>query len=302
MKFSVIIPAYNAEKFIAQAIQSCLTQTYPAHEIIVVDDGSTDATVAVAASYTPAVRVLCLPQNSGVSIARNRGVEASTGDWIAFLDADDWFLPEKLEHQYRLARDRAEAALIYTGFRMIAPDGSTCEARFFPPGKLWPMLRYRNCLHLSSVVLRRSEFEAVGGFNPALRTAQDWDLWLRLVARYSYSVQSFDAVPQPLSVYRKVPGSLSSDAMRYFYQRIPLIESSCLLGTTGFSRMLWRRRIKSFNYFDTALALREEGSATDLRFALKSIALFPFPSRVTPLRRYKVAACMAKQHFRRKQS
>jgi glycosyltransferase involved in cell wall biosynthesis len=292
MKISVIIPAYNAEQYIATAIESCLSQTYAPHEIIVIDDGSTDGTAAVAESFPSPVRVIRLAENMGVAVARNRGVQASTGDWLAFLDADDWFLPEKLERQRRCVLENPLAVLIYTGFHIIGIDGSKSDGRFFMPQEILPMLRYRNRLFLGTIVLRREVFESVGGFDSSLRTAQDWDLWLRIAARYS--VESFASVPEPLAVYRRVAGSLSSSAMRYFFQRGPIIQSSCLFGTSSISRFLWRRKISAYNYYDTSESLRDEGSLSFLPFILMSFILWPFPCVAMP-NRYKVAIVMALQ-------
>jgi glycosyltransferase involved in cell wall biosynthesis len=292
MKISVIIPAYNAELYIAKAIESCLSQSYAPHEIIVVDDASTDGTAVIAESFPQPARVICLSENMGVSVARNRGVQASTGDWLAFLDADDWFLPEKLELQRRCALQNPHAELIYTGYRIISCDGSEYDGRFFWPSELMPMLRYRSRLCACSVMLRRDAFDAVGGFDPALRTAEDWDMWLRIAARYS--VDLFAAVPEPLAVYRRVAGSLSSSAMRLFRQRHQIIKSSCLFGTSGVSRFLWRRKISAFNYYDTAESLRDDGSLSYLPFMLKSFVLWPFPCFAMP-NRYKVAIVMAMQ-------
>jgi glycosyltransferase involved in cell wall biosynthesis len=295
MKISVVIPAYNAEQYIRTAIESCLSQTYAPIEIIVVDDGSTDGTAAEAESFPSPVRVVRLPQNMGLSTARNRGVQASTGDWIAFLDADDWFFPDKLEHQRRCAMENEKASLIYTGFRIIAVDGSETAGRFFSPCELLPMLRYRNRLNVSSVLMRRDIFDALGGFDPKLRAAEDWDLWLRVAARYS--VEVFAAAPEPLVVYRRVPGSLGSSAMRFFHVRKSIMKSSCLFGTSGVSRVLWRRRILAFNYFDTSETLRDDGSLYYLPFMFMSFVLWPFPCIAMP-NRWKVAIVMALQTCR----
>ena len=292
MKFSVIIPAYNAERYIAKAIESCLNQTYPPHEIIVVDDASTDSTVTVAESFPAPVRIIRLTENLGVAVARNRGVEASTGDWIAFLDADDWFLPEKLELQRRCALDDPQAVLIYTGWRIISFDGTESPGRFKPPSALLPLLRYRCILHISTVVLRRVAFDSVGGFDPSLRVNQDWDLWLKLAARYS--VDLFAAVPEQLAIYRRVAGSLSTNTMRYFHIRKSIMNSSCLFGTSGISRFLWRRRISAYNYYDTSESLRDEGSLSYLPFMLMSFVLWPFPCIAMP-NRFKTAIVMAMQ-------
>jgi glycosyltransferase involved in cell wall biosynthesis len=104
-RFSVIIPAFNAEAFISRAIDSVLEQTWPAHEILVVDDGSTDTTAQVAAKYGDRVRYLH-QDNAGVSAARNTGAQAASGDWLAFLDADDWYYPDRLKlHAEWIARE-----------------------------------------------------------------------------------------------------------------------------------------------------------------------------------------------------
>jgi len=296
MKISIVIPAYNAELYLRTAIESCLNQTCPPHEIVVVDDGSTDGTAAVAASFSGRVRLVSLPNNMGLPTARNRGVQASAGDWIAFLDADDWFLPDKLERQRRCAQENRQAVLIYTGFRIIATDGSECDGRFFSPNELLPMLRYRNRMHVCSVMMRRDVFEAIGGFDPSLRAAEDWDLWLRIAARYS--VAAFAATPEQLVVYRRVPGSLGSSAMRFFNVRKSIMRSSCLFGTSGVSRALLRWRILAFNYFDTAESLRDEGSPSYLPFMLMSFVYWPFPCGAMP-NRCKVTIVMAIQSCRK---
>jgi glycosyltransferase involved in cell wall biosynthesis len=294
LKFSVIIPAYNAKQYIAKAIESCLSQTYSPHEIIVVDDGSTDGTAEFAESFPSPVRVIRLSENMGLPTARNRGVQASTGDWLAFLDADDWFLPEKLERQRRCALENEHAVLIYTAC-YTSRDGVEAHAQFNPPAVLEKMLRYRCAFHVGTVVLRRDAFDAMGGFDPSLRVDEDWDMWLRLAARYT--VKSFAVVPDFLAVYQITPGSLSSNAMRMFNAGAILRNNQCLYGTAGLSRYLWRRRISAFQHYDTSIALREEGSPFDLPFIFKSIALWPFPVCVLPMKRYKVAAVMVKQHL-----
>lgn len=106
-RFSVVIPAFNSAATLARAIESVRAQSWPAHEIIVVDDGSTDATAGIATRFGDAVRLLQQP-NSGVSVARNAGAAAATGDWLAFLDADDWYAPDRLRlHAEWIAEDAA---------------------------------------------------------------------------------------------------------------------------------------------------------------------------------------------------
>ncbi|MGD0730464.1 MAG: glycosyltransferase family 2 protein [Terracidiphilus sp.] len=292
MKISVIIPAFNAEHYIRTAIESCLGQTCPPHEIIVIDDASTDGTAALAESFPSPVRVIRLAENMGVASARNRGVQASTGDWLAFLDADDWFLPMKLELQQRCAAESPNAVLIYTGWRIIGVDGVEFPGRFKPPSEIMPLLRYRCGFHVGTVALRRDAFDAVGGFDAACIGTEDWDLWLRIAARYS--VQSFAAVAEPLAVYRRVAGSLSFVAAKYLRWRPYVYKKSSLFGTSGVPRFLWRLKLSSFNYYDTSESLRDEGSHCFLPFMLISLMIWPFPC-FAMRNRFKIAIVMAIQ-------
>ncbi len=294
MKISVIIPAYNAAPYIAEAIESCLNQTRPPDEIIVVDDGSSDDTASIAASFSPSVRLI-RQKNAGVSAARNLAVESSSGEWIAFLDADDWFYPQKLELQERCAEQNPDAVLIYTAVQSVFLDGVKTGPIFTPPEDLESELRYRCPFHICSVIMRRDAFDAIGGFDPTLRCIEDWDLWLRLAARFS--LKTFAAVTEPLVAYRAVPGSLSSNAMRMFKARFAQIDIRSLYGVSGLRRFLLRRKIYAFHRYDTSIVLREEGSPSDLSFILKSLLLWPLPEKLLPMKRYKVAAVMAKQHL-----
>lgn len=171
---SVIIPAYNAEAYVARAIESVLAQTHPAHEIFVIDDGSRDATAAVAGRFGPPVVVLRKP-NGGPASARNHGARLATGEWLALLDADDWWFPGKLAAQ--LACDTSpRIGLIHSLIdqeRNAVPDRLDFAA-------LWR----RNWIGNSSVLIRRSAFLALGGFDEAreLISVEDYNLWLRLAA------------------------------------------------------------------------------------------------------------------------
>jgi glycosyltransferase involved in cell wall biosynthesis len=294
LRISVIIPAYNAAPYIAEAIASCLNQTSPPYEIIVVDDGSTDDTASIAATFSPPVRVI-RQKNAGVSAARNLAVESSTGDWIAFLDADDWFYPRKLELQQRCAQHNPDAVLIYTGVQRTFLDGQKAAPNYTSPEHLESELRYRCPFHICSVIMRREAFDAVGGFDLTLRGIEDWDLWLRLAARFS--VKTFAAESEPLVAYRNVPGSLSSNAMRMFKARMAQIETRSLYGVSGLRRFFLRRRIRAFHHYDTSIMLREEGSVSDLSMILKSFVLWPLPGTLLLMKRYKVAAAMLKQHL-----
>ncbi|MGA3003913.1 MAG: glycosyltransferase [Acetobacteraceae bacterium] len=169
---SVIIPAYNAGQRIARAITSALAQTRPVLEIIVVDDGSTDDTVKVAAGFGSLVRVIGKP-NGGPASARNLAASLAQGDWLAMLDADDWWFPRKNEIQlaHMVGEDIGLSHCRLDHRTERPPDELTFE-------DLWE----RNWISNSSVLLRRSIFDAVGGFVEERQLVEDYNLWLRVSA------------------------------------------------------------------------------------------------------------------------
>jgi glycosyltransferase involved in cell wall biosynthesis len=172
---TAVIPAYNAERHVAHAIESCLRQTHPPLEIIVVDDGSTDNTADACSRFGPQVRVIRKP-NGGPASARNRGVADARGDWIALLDADDWWLPTKLEKQLTFVT-ASNVGLVHCLLDHRID-------RRPPPVLSFDDLWSRNWIVNSSVLLRRTTFEAVGGFDEAeqLISVEDYNLWLRIAA------------------------------------------------------------------------------------------------------------------------
>lgn len=292
MRISVVIPAHNAELYVADAIESCLNQTFLPHEVIVVDDASTDNTARIAESYPAPVRVIRLTQNLGVAGARNRGALESSGDWIAVLDADDWFLPHKLEAQKRCAERNPNARIIYTGFR-VSKFGEEVDGYFAPVEDLPWKLRYRCPICVSTVMLRRDLFTELGGFDATVRIVEDWEFWLRIAERHT--TKAFAAVPEPSAVYRCVAGGMSSSWIKMFKGREALVETRNLYGTTGIVRFCWRRLIRSFNYYEAAVALRGEGYEDYLGYMMKSLFLWPFPGKILPLYRYKITLVMIAQ-------
>jgi glycosyltransferase involved in cell wall biosynthesis len=207
---SVVIPAYNAEAYITAAVDSVLAQTFRDLELIVVDDGSSDATVARLGTYGDAVRCLRQP-NGGVSRARNRGVEVSRGRLVAFLDADDVWLPTKLGAQTSMLASRTDCRACHTAatvadttLRPLAmhrcPEGAVTALDLLLRGNVVPGGG-------SSVICERQLFVETGGFDPNLSLCADWDMWLRLAAR-----TRFAAIDEPLVIYRRTPGSMSRDS------------------------------------------------------------------------------------------
>jgi len=225
---SVIVPCYNAESYLAETIQSVLEQSYPDFELILVDDGSTDRTGEILASFSdPRARVY-RQANAGVSTARNRGVAESCGRYLAFLDSDDVWLPRKLERQVRVLEEDPAVGLVYSDVFVMdeagRPEGTFSERMALPRGWVFRGLLARNFIATSTVVMRRAVFDAVGPFVP-FRVSQDYDLWLKCAARYPV-----ERVPEPLVRYRRRPGGISRRVM------IPLEE--CLEIYTYWSRRL----------------------------------------------------------------
>ena len=181
---SIIVPCCNGARFLADALDSALAQTHPATEVIVVDDGSVDDTPAVLRRYAGRLRVLCQP-NRGPSAARNAALGVARGEYVAFLDADDRFLPDKVARQTAVLDSRPDVGLVYTGWRFIDEEGRVLpgEARPSGEGDLLPALLLANPIHPLAAVVRRALVADVGGFDETLRGCEDWDLFLRLSRR-----------------------------------------------------------------------------------------------------------------------
>jgi glycosyltransferase involved in cell wall biosynthesis len=211
---SAVIPAYNAEKYVAAAIESALAQTIPPSEIVVVDDGSKDGTAGVASRVAPGVKVLRQP-NGGPAAARNTGIRNSTGEWIAFLDADDTWVPNKLELQAPFTEDSSIGIINGTDF-MEYPPFMDSQAAF---DALWK----RNFVNNSAVLIRRAAVEAIGGLDEdrALIGVEDYNLWLR-VSHVGWKVANY---PAALFNYTPAPGNLSSQVERFARAELANLES-----------------------------------------------------------------------------
>lgn len=192
MKIDVVIPAYNASAFIERTLESVLRQTLAPSSIIVVDDGSADDTAALVRRFAeahPAQKIVLLSQsNKGISGARNAGLKVATSEFVALLDADDLWEPEKLERQAALFR-RASAeklGLVYCDYRLIDEHGAPVRARSHTGPRLRGSIRSELCKgnlisgSASAVLIRTRVLQDVGLFDEALVCCEDWDLWLRI--------------------------------------------------------------------------------------------------------------------------
>jgi hypothetical protein len=204
---SVIIPCYNAARYLVDSIESALVQTHPRIEVIVVDDGSADETSTIARSYPV---TYLYQENRGVSGARNKGILNSQGKYVLFLDADDRLLPEAVATGVRLLEDRPECALAVGEHRYIAADGAELRQSNKHParGDHYLMLLESNFIEAPcSALHRRSSLSVTGVFDENLRVGEDWELYLRTARRCS--IISHDAI---VSEYRQHDSNVSRNA------------------------------------------------------------------------------------------
>jgi D-aspartate ligase len=206
---SVVIATYNRSRQVKEAIDSVLAQSAPVREIIVVDDGSKDSTRETLLSYGDRIRPF-FQANGGASAARNLAMRMAQGSWIAFLDDDDVWLPEKIEQQMELVRRNPELGLVYCSdyavdeqLRILYPRNAQDGNR----GDVFERLLIKNFIFTSCVIARRDAVEKAGYMQPEFKFAQDWDLWLKIAAE-----RPVDFAPAPLVLYRQSPtGCLTHD-------------------------------------------------------------------------------------------
>ena len=221
---SVIIPAYNAERFLRDAIESALSQTYTPIEIIVVDDGSTDATPEILQAYADKIKII-RQDNAGLSAARNLGIAHSRGEWVAFLDADDMWDPEKIELQ--LSASQEGDCIVYSNARIIDESGTVItvggkESRKAVFPTLLDFIDSNPVLVLTAIV-RREALNKVGGFDSSTRLpAEDYHLWLRLAA----SGYKFCYLESVLASRRIHSTNMSSDRIRMVRGEIYALEQT----------------------------------------------------------------------------
>lgn len=207
MKYSVIIPVYNKESYIERTLRSVLAQTFVDYELIVVDDGSTDRSYDIAYQMVgndlPS-RMVVRQKNSGVAVARNKGVSLSTGDYVCFLDSDDWWEPTFLEEMDSLITEYPDAGMYGTSFYLVK-NGKQRKAPIgldegFERGYINYCQTYAKTLCMpitsSSVAIPKPIFKESGGFRSHITFGEDFDLWIRLALKYPVAL-----VNKPLANY-----------------------------------------------------------------------------------------------------
>jgi glycosyltransferase involved in cell wall biosynthesis len=207
---TILIPAYNAETTIRRAIDSALAQDYPAIEIVVVDDGSMDATSDVVAGYRrEEIRLLQLPRNRGEGGVLNEGIAIAKGEYIAFLDADDEWLPGKLTRQIAVLESNRKAIMATCGCWFVDSFGSRTEDFGMSPAgvakdQVWRALLAATCIAKPCVVARASAFKEVGLFDTTVRITADQDMWIRLAL-----AGEVEFIDEYLTIAHDTPGSLT---------------------------------------------------------------------------------------------
>jgi len=221
--FSIVIPAYQAAETIGAALRSALAQTHPAHEIIVVDDGSTDDLDAALAPFADSI-TLVRKENGGSASARNAGAAVATGDFLAILDADDSYHPRRLEALAHLASARPDLDLITTDARFMAgtePVGSfLAHNPFATSGQRAAILA--SCFVGGWPAVRLARLREVGLFDESLAVGHDWDAWLRLILDGSLA----GMVDRPYYDYQLSSGGLTSRRIASLWDRVRLLEKA----------------------------------------------------------------------------
>ncbi len=207
---SIIIPTYNRNNILKRAIKSALNQTFQDFEIIVIDDASTKSPEKLITSFNDSrIKYFCHESNRGANAARNTGIKLSSGKYIAFLDSDDEWVPDKLECQIKhLENLPVKVGAHYSGSTTVSPEGVVLSHRIpSASGDILSKLLTGNCVGpLSSVMVRRSALDHAGFFDEHLPSSQDWDLYIRIAYHYHFSV-----TPTPLLRYHLTGDSITKN-------------------------------------------------------------------------------------------
>lgn len=272
-KVSVIIPAYNCAAYLAQAIESVLTQSLSDYEIIVIDDASPDDTAEVAVSFANKILYLCNDFNRGVSFSRNRGIAASTGEHLVFLDADDVLLRDKLASQVRFLDTHPEFGVVYcdTMFCDATEQGlgmRFSEFRSPHSGNVLEAMCWNNFFPIHAAMVRRRCLDAVGCFEETYQPNEDWHLWLRLAG-----LTLFHYDDRVLCKYRIHQSNVTRNrhAMSWANARVRL----WLIHSPLFLRI--SQRAQQYCCLSCGVSLAKTGNMTQARQTLRqAIRLGPF--------------------------
>ncbi len=224
VKVSVVIPTYNSAEYLSEAIDSVLSQSYDNWEILIVDDGSTDNTRDIIKKYDNSIKYY-YKKNEGVSKARNFGIEKAQGKYVAFLDSDDYWEVDKLERQVAsLENENISGRACYSSFTLFEGGFNIVGVRKSErySSALEDLMLQCNVVGTpSTVIVERSLFDNVGGFDPALSLCADWEMWIRLA-----TVTEFIYIEEPLIKYRLHESNMSNNATLLEEDTLKLLEKA----------------------------------------------------------------------------
>ena len=293
--FTIVVPVYNGAAYLAEALESVLTQTLKPKEILVLDDGSSDHSVAVAAEFGDRIRLI-RKQNSGVSDTRNVGASLASSEWLHFFDQDDVWLPDHLASHARVLAENPSADVCYSNRRHLVRNPASGRFSLTPVVQvpaaedLAAMLMERCPFTPSAVSLRRSIFLAAGGFDSRHNSVEDWDLWLRLLRRGAVFVRS----AEPTLHYRIHSAANSNDPLPVLEKNVGVIRQNILPYLSPLNRITTGRRLVSRLEAEAAILLRENRLPGACSLMLRSIARHP----VHEPRRYKILLSMLRRGSR----
>jgi len=223
-KVSIIIPTYNRGVLLHKAIDSVLAQTFSDYELIIVDDGSTDGTRDVVARYGSGKIRYIFQENKGKSAARNLGIKLADGEYIAFLDSDDMFLPSKLQLQVEVLDAHGSCGFIYSYASNVDESGNLLNYHFEGnlSGWIYPdlLLIKNNCIATPTVMVRAAVLAEIGGFDESMHICEDLDLWRRIARRYQVL-----QVREPLAIVR-IRASERIDILQFMRARTRYYEKA----------------------------------------------------------------------------
>jgi len=244
---SVIIPVYNGEKTIKQTIESVLNQTFRDFELLIINDGSQDATLEIIQAINDERIQVFSYQNSGVSASRNRALTKAKGEFISFIDADDLWTPNKLELQLKALQDNPQAAVAYSWSDWIDESGQFLRSggHITVNGKAYEKLLLRDFIESgSNPLIRKQALDEVGCFEQSVTPAEDWDMWLRLAARYE-----FVTVEVPQILYRISPNSASFNIVKMEAGSLKVIERVFAQAPESLQDLKRETLASRYNYF-----------------------------------------------------
>ncbi len=275
LKISIVITSYNKAQFIEETINSALNQTFKDHEIVFVDDGSTDNTKEILGKYKNKIKYY-YKKNGGHSDAKNYGVRKARGKYIAFLDGDDVWFQDKLESNYAVLNEDPAISLVYSNFSIIDQDGKTTLREFDLDSlkQKYPSILLGNFIGFSGAIVKKDCFKELGFFYSELDMYEDWDFWNRVIEKHKFCL-----INKPLFYYR----AINQD--KFTKKQIKLrLKRQLLVLKRAFSRdktlpFFFRLNCISNVYFETAKACFFRRQYLDV-IKLLFICCFLFPFRI----------------------